>query len=227
LSLDLLVQFVDFRSFVDRGAFGKAQQIRLLEHPRDRVDGVGRRDLGRGRHFELSQSARADQRARLERPGRGIVGLHRSVQFFPHLVEVIREPSEALVELLAEGRHLAVVLGKRFLPPCVGDRREERNQRDRARQQHALLESMLDQVQVALECGAEQGLTREEHHRHLRRVAERLPVRFAAEAIHVLPDLACVPLQLLRARLLVWRFLRIEERFERRLGIHDNPLAAR
>ena len=82
----------------------------------------------------------------------------------------------------------------------MGDRRQQRDERDRAGQQDALPQSVLDERQVVLQRGAEERFARQEHHDHLRRVAERLPVALAAELVHVVAHLPRVRLQLRRAR---------------------------
>ena len=75
---------------------------------------------------------------------------------------------ESRPKLAAEPRHFPVVLGKSFLAPRVRHRREQGDQRDRAREQYPLPHPVLDQLEIVLERGAEQRLSGQEHHHHLR-----------------------------------------------------------
>jgi hypothetical protein len=77
-----------------------------------------------------------------------------------------------------------------------------------------------------LQCRAEERLTREEHHDELGRGGERLPVRLAAKAIHVIAHLTRVRLQSSSAHLLVGCILRVQKCLERRFCVDDDLLAS-
>ena len=91
--------------------------------------------------------------------------------------------------------------------------------------EHLLSDPVLDQGQVVLERGAEERLAGEEHHDHLRRIPELIPVGLAGEPVHVIAHLTRVALQPCDPRFLVGGRLRLEERLERHLGVHDDLLA--
>src|SRR5262245_50443941 len=64
--------------------------------------------------------------------------------FSSGVVQVTRERPEALVQFSAEGGNFPKVLGQRVLPSGVRDRRKQRNERDGARQQDALVQDVLN-----------------------------------------------------------------------------------
>ena len=75
---------------------------------------------------------------------------------------------QPLVQVTAELGHFAIVLRQCLLPPGVGDSREQRDEGNRAGQEHALLQPVLDQPEIVLQRRAEERLAGEEHHDHLR-----------------------------------------------------------
>ena len=72
----------------------------------------------------------------------------------------------------------------------MGDGCQQRNQRDGAGEQDALLQPVLDQAEIVLQGSAEKRFAGQEHHHHLGRLCELLPVRLAAKLVHVIADLA-------------------------------------
>src|SRR5438552_1828942 len=114
---------------------GESHQVHLLQDPRDGVNRFGGRNLLGGRHLQVLHAARGDEDARFARTGGLMVGLDGASQPFPVFVQVSRKDRKALVELAPERRDLPEILGERLLPPRVRHGRQQRDQRDRARQQ--------------------------------------------------------------------------------------------
>ena len=138
-----------------------ADRARLLLDLRGRLDLAGDAVL---------PPADGPGRARgLERADRLAVGADGAVERAPHLREVPREGSEALVELGAELVHRLCALGDRLLLPDGCDRAEQRHQRARRCQHDAPRPCVLTESAVVLVRDAEQRLVRDEHHHEVRR----------------------------------------------------------
>src|SRR5262249_42180793 len=94
--------------------------------------------------------------------------------------------AHALVELAAGLADLLRRLRDAMLAPRLRRAPEQRDQVDRARQQHALLHPAVDQTRVDLKGGTEEVLPGQEHDDELRGRLELLPVGLAGELSHVL-----------------------------------------
>ena len=94
---------------------------------------------------------------------------------------------------------LAGALRHLLLPPAVGHRAQQCDQRGGRGDQHLLLHALLDQAGHLLERGAEEGLAGQEHHHELGRRGELRPVGLLAQLRHVVAHVPAVDRRAARA----------------------------
>ena len=97
----------------------------------------------------------------------------------------------------------------------------------RARNQHVLLDAVIDQRRITLERRHVDRLGGQEQHDQFGRRGQRVPVALGAELGDVILHLPHVIGELPAANAIVGGALRIEKRFERRLRVDDDRAAAR
>src|SRR5215470_6467738 len=125
------------------------------------------------------------------------------------------------VKLSTEIADLACILLHRLLLPSVRNGPQQRNERRRARRDHVLLDTELDELGIVLERGAEEHLARKKHHNE---IGTGLYVRGVALRGKLRHMRAYLPRVLAEQRLparLVGRFERFQVRVERRLRDDD------
>ena len=111
----------------------------------------------------------------------------------PHLLQVVHEDAETLVQVLAEFANLARILRDMRLAPAIGDDLEQRHERGGRGDDDALLERGIDQIGFLGERRRQELIARQEQHREFRAVFELLPVTFLAELTYSLFDLLRMP----------------------------------
>ena len=102
------------------------------------------------------------------------------------------------------------------------DGQEERGERARRREHHALRERVVEQLAVVLQRGGEERIVGKKQDDELDALLERLPVGLARQLRHVLPHLGRVRSQMREPRHLVDRLCRIEIRRHRRLRVDED-----
>ena len=133
---------------------------------------------------------------------------------------------QPLVELAPEQVHLLGVRGQRLLPPGVGDRAQQRDERRRRREHDVALEGALHQRRVLAQRRVEERVRGHEADDELRRGRESLPVRLGRQRVDVFAQVPGVRLQAGGAGRLVARLHRLEVAAEGHLGVDDDVLAA-
>src|SRR5439155_1590510 len=98
--------------------------------------------------------------------------------------EMAVEGGEPPVELLTQVADQRGVVRDRRLPPAVGDRLEQRNQRRRRGDDHILAERGLEQLRTLAESCGEELIARQEQHRELGAALELRPVLLGGELAH-------------------------------------------
>ena len=141
-----------------------------------------------------------------------------------HPPEMAVEGGEPPVELLTQVADQRGVVRDRRLPPAVGDRLEQRNQRRRRGDDHILAERGLEQLRTLAESCGEELIARQEQHRELGAALELRPVLLGGELAHPRLDLLRVAPERLAALLLALRLEGGEKGLERRLGV-DHEIA--
>ncbi len=124
--------------------------------------------------------------------------------------------AEPGVQLAAHVEQLSRRAGQGLLLPGQRHRPQQSQQGRRRGQDDPLGHRCLQQRRVRLAGRGEEGLAGDEAHDDLGRVRERRPVLLAREGVHVRTHRAGVVVVTL-----------LEERRQRRLGVHDDVLAAR
>ena len=117
----------------------------------------------------LLETSQLRQHAGIQRPGALVVGVHRRVELAAELRVGLEERRDPLVQLPARGGDLPGRLRDLLLAPPVVGRVQQRDQRRRRRDQHALGRAVLEQRRLGLQRGAVDALVRDEHHHELRR----------------------------------------------------------
>src|SRR5205807_1482004 len=128
------------------------------------------------RDAELAEATRLRQYVPLERADGRVVGLDCSGETLSHPPEMAVEGGEPPVELLTQVADQRGVVRDRRLPPAVGDRLEQRNQRRRRGDDHILAERGLEQLRTLAESCGEELIARQEQHRELGAALELRPV---------------------------------------------------
>jgi hypothetical protein len=182
--------------------------------------------LRRGDSF-VFQAPRRHEHAGFERAYRAVVRLDGLREAAADVLEMLGQLRDAVVERTAQFADLLRVLRDRVLLPAVGDRLEQRNERQRARQHDALVHAEFQQPLVVLHRGRQQGLPRHEHDDDVGGGLEVGPVALVPQAVDVILDLAGVVLQLAVTKRVLLALHRVEVGRQRHLGVHDDVLAAR
>ena len=103
---------------------------------------------------------------------------------------------------------------------------QQRDQRRRRREDHLLVDAVLDQRRILLERGAQERLARDEQHDELRRLVELRPVALRRELHDVIAHLARVVAELREPVLFVVALERLEVRLAGALRVDDDGLGA-
>src|SRR3954468_11279375 len=195
---------------------GKRAQLGGGERARRRLEGLERRDFHvELRGGEVAEPARAGEDARFEGPYGFVVGAHGAVERAAELVEVPRGVGQPLVQLPSEPRDVAGIGRELLLLPAMGHGEEQREERGRRRQHHALGQGPLEKLVVVLERGGEERIVGQVEDYELGAVVEPLPVCLARELLHVLAHLGSVVAQAGIAPRLVGGLGRVEVGIER------------
>ena len=175
---------------------------------------------------EFLEAPGGGQHPRLERSDGRVVRLHGGIEAAPQFIEVLEHRAETLVEVLPEQADLLGVRGQLLLGPAVRGGPQQREQRHRAREEHAPFDPVLEQPLVVLQRGTEEGLTRQEEHDEVGRLGHVFPVALPAELGDVRTHLRRVVAQARVPDVRVGGLDRIEVRHQRRLRVHDHAPAA-
>ena len=140
---------------------------------------------------------------------------------------MLGEDADALVQLAARLAHLLRRLGHALLAPRLRRAPEQRDQVDRAREDHPLRHAAIDQLGVDRERGAKEVLAGKEHHDELGTGLELVAVRLAGESRHVIAHQPRVVLQQPLPHRLVGRLLGVEIRPHHGLGVDHDVAPAR
>ena len=130
------------------------------------------------------------------------------------------------MQIAPDLRHRARILGDALLLPAVGDRTQQRDQRRRRGDEHALARALLQQRRVGLERRVREVLARQEQEDEVGRRLELVPVGLGRQTPDVLAQQARVRGERRGAGRLVVRLVGVEERMQRRLRVDDHLLAA-
>ena len=139
---------------------------------------------------------------------------------------MIAQSGEPPVQLPGEGVHREGVAGQRLLPPRVGHRAEQGDQRGRRGQHHVAGEGVLQQRRVTLEGDVEERVGGHEQHHEVGRVVERRPVRLGGQRVDMPPQVPGVRVEVGVPAALVAGLHGRQVRVERRLGVHHHRPAA-
>ncbi len=146
-------------------------------------------------------------------------------QLFRTLVE--SRAARPRLRYLGEGADLGGVLRQVLLPPSVGHRPQQGDQRGGRGQNDILLHAGFDQRRVALQRGAEETFAGQEQDGEFGRVVELLPIGFAAQRRQVSAHLAGVVGKAGLARRFVGGFDGLQVAVERRFGVHHDGFSGR
>ena len=126
---------------------------------------------------------------------RNTLELIRAAGIEPTIIEYLKTPPtrDKLKELSAAmgvtPRGLLRTRGQLFLPPSVGHRAEQRDERRRRGQNDAACEPFLDESRVLVQGGAKELLTGEKEDDEFGRPVELRPIGFQRQFVHPAPDL--------------------------------------
>ena len=134
---------------------------------------------------------------------------------------------DPLIQGFAQTADLQSVFCDLFLSPAVGHRAQQGNQGGRGGEDHPLLDAILDQGWILLQCGTEEGLARQEQDGEFRRRPKLIPVCLCPECLDMVADLLGMAPQAGGSAVFIGHLQGFQISLERRLGIDDDILASR
>ena len=87
---------------------------------------------------------------------------------------------DAFVKFLSQIADFLRVRGQVFLPPSIGDRPQQSDQRHRSGQDHPLFHALLEERRVLFQGGAVEIITGQKQHHEFGRGLELFPIRLFA-----------------------------------------------
>ncbi len=178
-------------------------------------------------HAEFGEATGPREHLAFQRADGAVVGVHAVGQGAAHPREMAGEYRQSLVQVAGEVAYLAGIFGKRDLAPAVGHRLEQRHEAGGRREDHVLVERLVQEPGVLGEGCAEELVTRDEQDHELRAALELRPVALGRQLTNAFPHLARVPLERRLAGNVVGRFHRGQIGIQRRFHVHHQLPAFR